>query len=100
MGHANDKVAGYIRTSTTDQTTEQQRQAIRDAYPDDTDIVWYEDQESAWSGKERKEYEAVKQGIVRGRIKELCVFSVSRLGRNVQEAARLLTSCQTYNVKV
>lgn len=94
------KVHLYIRTSTEDrQTTEQQEEGCRNSYPDGTEFDVYTDQLSGWQGK-RPEYELLKKLVQRGSVKELCVYSISRLGRNVQEASQFLTLCNERNVRV
>ena len=82
MGHI---VHAYVRVSTEDQTIEQQKTAIRDSYQPNIELSFYEENESGWKGR-RPEWEALKQGIVRGRVKEVCAFSISRLGRSCREA--------------
>ena len=94
-----NKVHAYIRVSRDSQTVDQQKKAIQDSYPADTDFVWHEETASGWEGT-RWEYEVLKKNIFKGWVKEVVVFSVSRLGRNVQEAAIFLSLCQNKNVRV
>ena len=92
-------VHGYVRASTDQQTTEQQRLALEKAYPEDTTFAWYEENESGWTGR-RNEYETLTTNIMRGRVKELAVWNIARLGRNQREALRLLQLCQDMRVKI
>jgi DNA invertase Pin-like site-specific DNA recombinase len=64
-------ISAYIRTSTTDQTVEQQMAAVEGAYPEGQVIHWYEEQASGWKGS-RGEWEALKMGVMKGRVKEIC----------------------------
>lgn len=94
------RIHAYVRTShSKDQTTQQQKDAIVASLPADAQVEFFEEQLSGWKGK-RPEYDLLKKLIARGSVKELVVFSISRLGRNVQEAAALMTLCQQRNVRV
>lgn len=97
---ANHKVHIYIRVSDIDtQTTEQQEEACTRSYPPGIEFEIFTDKLSGWKGQ-RPEYETLRRLIMRGSVKELCVYSVSRLGRNQQEACSLLMECQKRNIKV
>lgn len=92
-------IHGYVRASTDDQTTEQQKMAITKAYPEGRQFVWYEENESGWHGK-RSEYDALKDAILKGRCKEICACNVARLGRNQREVITLLMLCHDRGVKI
>jgi len=93
------KVHCYVRVSTDQQTLEQQREAITAAYPAGTELVWLEEKASGWDGP-RPEYELLKKLIGKGWVKELCVVSVSRLGRNTREALVFVGLCQDRNIRL
>src|SRR4051812_28515644 len=96
------KIDSYCRVSTDDgdQTLEQQQAEITAAYPPGTEFRWYGERISGWQQARRPEYDLLRKNIQKGWVKELAVFSISRLGRNVQEAARLLDQCQQLGVRV
>jgi len=97
--HGTNEVVIYARTSTTDQTLDQQVTACRVGLAPDVAPRILHEQLSGWKGT-RPEYELLKQLIRKNWVKELRVFSISRLGRNVQEASRLLELCQQHSVRV
>jgi DNA invertase Pin-like site-specific DNA recombinase len=92
-------ISAYIRTSTTDQTVEQQMAAVEGSYPEGTMIHWYMEQTSGWQGN-RGEWEALKVGVMKGRVKEVCAVNVARLGRNQREIVMMLDLCNSHGVKV
>lgn len=95
------KVHAYCRTSKTEQETLPiQHDAIEKMYLGKAEIVWYDEQLSGWDGKYRHEYELLKRRIHQGGINEVCFYSVSRMGRNVQEASAFMTLCQRMGVRV
>lgn len=95
------KVAGYIRTSRIPQETlEMQKESIMKLYLQGTEFSWYEEQVSGWDGSVRHEYDTLKRRIDAGQVKEVCMYSVSRLGRNVQEAMAFISLCHQRGVKV
>lgn len=96
----NKKVAIYARCSTEEQNTiEIQIDACKGMYPAETEFDIYSEKESGWKGN-RPEYELVKRMILSGRIKELCVYSISRLGRNQREVIQTMWTCQDRGVRV
>lgn len=92
-------IHGYLRVSTDQQTIEQQKDAVTNAYPSGTSFQWYEEHESGWQGR-RNEYDALMQGIMKGRVKEVVFCNVARLGRNQRQALRFLELCAANQTKI
>lgn len=93
-------VSAYIRTSTEDQTTQQQKDAILAAYNDDTHIIFYEEQLSGWKEQKRPKFDLLRKNIEHGQVKEVVVYSVSRLGRSVRDAFYFADLCDRKGVRL
>lgn len=92
-------VHAYCRVSRDSSTLEQQRDAIKSAYPDGTQFQFYEEIHSAWTG-ERDTFDFLKKGIERGVVKEITCWSISRLGRNSRQLNQLLELMRKMSVKI
>ena len=94
------KVAIYVRTSTKEQTPENQLKDCREInyYGDH---LLFEDKQSAWKdNKERDGFEKLKKIIMQRKIEHLIVWDFDRVYRNRKKFKDFLSLLKSYKVKL
>ena len=91
---------GYIRVSTSCQTTENQKIQIKKYCKEKRlhNIVWYSETISGTKQPDKRELGKLLQGIKSGDI--IIVTEISRLGRSMMMIMNVLDYCLKKNVKV
>lgn len=93
----------YIRTSTEDQTPENQMEGINSMLTaiQEGEYSLYKDKQSAWKEyKERPDFERLKRDIKSGKVKELYVWDLDRLHRNRLNLIAFFKLCKVYHCKI
>jgi DNA invertase Pin-like site-specific DNA recombinase len=104
MNKKQKKVALYLRVSTFDQTTENQRRDLM-AVAERADwaiVDVYEDLgiSGAKGRDKRPAFDRLLKDATRRRFELIAVWSVDRLGRNLQDLLHFLTEIHSYNIDV
>ncbi len=104
MNKKQKKVALYLRVSTLDQTTENQRRDLMAVAEraDWTIVDIYEDLgiSGAKGRDKRPAFDRLLKDATRRRFELIAVWSVDRLGRNLQDLLHFLTEIHSYSIDV
>lgn len=101
MSPENPTVAFYLRVSTKDQTTENQRQQLKkwaECLGWSNSIEFEDTMSGAISG--RPAFEELTKTVVRKEVDVVMAWSIDRLGRNVQDLLELSNIASTNKVRL
>lgn len=93
--------AVYIRTSTEEQSPENQKQDCFSLLNNSKDVEIYLEKQSAWKdNKEREVFETLKKDISKGKVERLVVWDLDRIYRNRKKLISFFEFCKQYKVKI
>jgi len=90
--------AVYLRTSTEEQNPENQKRECLSLVEGEYRI--FEEKQSAYKEKERKQFNLIKKEIKGRRIKKLVVWDLDRIERNRKRLIEFFEFCNLYKVAV
>jgi DNA invertase Pin-like site-specific DNA recombinase len=95
------KVVLYARTSTSDQTTDNQTMALRDYCDRMNYNVVDEYIDNGFSGKNdnRPEFERLLADVRRGQVKAIIVYKLDRIGRSLKHLLNLFEEFRNLNIE-
>jgi DNA invertase Pin-like site-specific DNA recombinase len=91
----------YMRASTHNQDFQMQEETLKNAFPElaDAEVVWHSDIASG-KRESRPGYDKIKDGIERGKIKLVYIYSFDRLARSIKELLSFVELCRDRNVLI
>lgn len=94
-----EKIAIYIRTSTTEQNPENQLKDCLSIKPDGEYAI-FEDKQSAWKDKDRPQFNILYKLIKSRKVEHLIVWDIDRLYRNRTKLISFFEICKMHNCKI
>jgi len=89
----------YLRTSTEEQTPENQLKDVQSLAPVDAEILI--EKASAWKNEERRPvFSVLRKDVLRGAVASICIWDLDRLYRNRKASVEFLRLCYAQGVAV
>lgn len=91
----------YSRVSTENQTLEQQISAVHEIVPNNGQKpLLLSEKVCGWDNDGRKQYNALKKLINTGKVTDLYVYAIDRLGRDAREVYEFFQTCKDKGVSI